>query len=296
MKDNEASSTAYSVLQGLLHVGRQPRYQGLVPEESVAVGQEILMATEEGRRRLRQLDRAVFKMLIPVMEALLVPGLTLHYALRKRFIEDTTLKELADGKTQVVNLGAGFDTLIWRLSERRPDITFIEIDHPATSAAKAAALGAVSAQRPNVHMVEVDFTRQTLMDQLSAAPGFAPDRPTLFICEGVLTYLTEDQVGELLGTLIALTQSPPTFVCTCVEPMEVPDNNTGPLLGLYLRMKGEEIKWRIRHQAVAEFMARHHFSVDRIVTHRDFKKAYLDGIDHGTIHGGEYGVVARATP
>lgn len=296
MKENEASSTAYSVLQGLLHVGRQPRYAGLVSKETTDAGTRILASTEQGRRRLAQLDSALFRAAVPLLETLLVPGLSLHYALRKRFIEDETLKAIDAGATQVVNLGAGFDTLAWRLHDRFADVNFIEIDHPATSAAKAVALKERAAGSTNLHMLEVDFTHQTLKEMLGGFAGFLADRPTLYICEGVMAYLTVPQVTELLATLIALsTVAPPRLVCTCVEPMELPDNNTGPLLSTYLRIKGEAIMWRIAHDQVAAFLAERDFAVDAVVTHKEFTRDYLSGLRHGTVHRGEYGVVAHAT-
>lgn len=297
MKENEASSTAYSVLQGLLHVARQPRYAGLVSDEAREAGQRILASTKEGRRRLAQLDSPLFRAVVPLMESLLVPGMTLHYALRKRFIEDRTLEAIEAGATQVVNLGAGFDTLAWRLHGRFPQVNFIEIDHPATSAAKAASLSEHAADAPNLHMLAVDFTRQTLEEMLGGFAAFEAGRPTHYVCEGVLAYLTVPQVTELLRTLVALSSAaPPRLVCTCVEPLDAPDNNTGPLLGPYLRIKGEAINWRIRHEQVAAFLAERDFAVDAVVTHRDFAREYLSGLSHGTVHGGEYGVVAHSAP
>lgn len=295
MKENEASSTAYSVLQGLLYVARQPRYAGLVSEETIAAGRRILGSTDLGRRRLAQLDSAMFRRTVPLIEALMVPGLTLHYALRKRFIEEHTLAAIDAGATQVINLGAGFDTLAWRLHERFPHVNFIEIDHPATNAAKAVALTERASAASNLHMLAVDFTHQALEARLGDFADFKADRPTLYICEGVMAYLTVPEVTEMLRTLIALSPTaPPRLLCTCVEPMASPDNNTGPLLGIYLRIKGEALKWTIAHDQVAGFLAERDFVVDAIATHREFKRDYLAGLSHGTVHGGEFGVVAHA--
>ena len=46
------------------------------------------------------------------------------------------VKSIDEGAKQVVILGAGFDTLAWRLSEKFESIRFIEVDHPATSKEK----------------------------------------------------------------------------------------------------------------------------------------------------------------
>jgi methyltransferase (TIGR00027 family) len=297
MKENEASATAYAVLQGLLHAGRQPRLADLVAPEVLEAGEAILSVTAEGRKRLSQLDSGLFRLLVPLIEVLMIPGLTTHYALRKRFIEDATLRAIAEGVTQVVNLGAGFDTLAWRLHGHHLTVNFIEIDHPATCAAKGEALRDKVGAADNLHQLAVDFTEQTLEERLGPFTGFKAERPTLYICEGVMPYLTVPQVTELLRTLTTLAKGElPRLVCTCVEPLDAQENNTGPLLGLYLKLKGEDINWRIAHGKVTGFLRERGYAVEDVATVVDFRTRYLTGRHHGTLHGGEYGVVARALP
>lgn len=292
MKENKASATAYAVMQGLLHIGRQNRYPGLVSESTIETGTAIMAASAEGNRRLKQLSSPLFNKLVPVMEWMLVPGLTLHYALRKRYIEAAADTAIREGFTQVVNLGAGFDTLAWQLHLDHPDVNFIEIDHPATSAAKAPALRKMGDFGANLHMLEVDFTTQTLADRLGTMPGFEPDQRTLFICEGVISYLTEDEAEVLLRTLNALCTRPPRLVCTCVLPKGAPDDNPGPLLGLYLAIKGESLKWRIAPEQTRAFFESHDFKVLEIASPKDMKARFIAGPIKGTLHMSEYALIA----
>jgi O-methyltransferase involved in polyketide biosynthesis len=113
MKKDKASNTAYNVLQGVIFCARQPQLTGLVDAETVKVGECILSASEEGRRRIQQLNSPIYRLVLRLMEWILLPGIILHYVLRKRFIEDRVIEAIASGVTQVINIGAGFDTLAW---------------------------------------------------------------------------------------------------------------------------------------------------------------------------------------
>ena len=79
MKDQQASSTAYTVMQGVLYIANHPHYAHLVSQEIKEAGYKLLSATPKGQQRLRQLDNRWFNHLIPVVEKLLLPNITLHY-------------------------------------------------------------------------------------------------------------------------------------------------------------------------------------------------------------------------
>ncbi|MCP4695427.1 MAG: class I SAM-dependent methyltransferase [Gammaproteobacteria bacterium] len=293
MKENQASSTAFTVLQGILYTARHPRHSYLAPGETVEAGRRILAASEEGKKRLRRLESRWFRLLVPVMERLLMPGITLHYVLRKRFIEDAALQAISGGATQVVNLGAGFDTLAWCLHARYPNVNFIEIDHPATNAVKAKALFQPDRPPPNLHLLAVDFSKQNLEEALAPFAGFHPERPTLFICEGVLMYLDKKDVTQLLDSLKRLTGEKTRLVFTCVEPMNSSRNNTGPLLKFYLIFKKEPLNWTIERENLPAFLTDQGYKSLEIASTEVFKSRYLSAGHQGELHQGEYIAVAE---
>ncbi len=95
--------------------------------------------------------------------------------------------------TQIVVIGAGYDSRAWRL--RRPGVHFFEVDHGATQrdkARRAPGLGPV--------YVEADLTTHGAAEAL-AAQGLDPLRPTLFVIEGVTMYLDEEVVRHHLAEL-----------------------------------------------------------------------------------------------
>jgi methyltransferase (TIGR00027 family) len=105
------------------------------------------------------------------------------------------------GVTQLVILGAGFDTRAHRFTELLQDVAVIEVDYGATQEYKRrrveAALGGAPA---NVVYAPIDFAREGLGDTLRAA-GFERGRRTYFICEGLSMYVPEEGMRETLRAI-----------------------------------------------------------------------------------------------
>ena len=295
MKNNKASSTAYTVLQGLMVIAAHPEYQHLVSSRNRAIGLHILRSSQEGRKRLKQITSTVGTACLRLLEKLMLPNISLHYGLRKAFIEHHVRAAVSDGATQVINLGAGFDTLLYRLAEESPELTCIEIDHPATHSVKAAALSDTEYKLANLHFLAVDFTHQTLAEELSSFSGFDAQRPTVCIVEGVLMYLTPEQIYHLFSSLVDLLHHPKRhLVFTALEPASSHPQSYGPLLKLYLRFKKEPLSWMCPEDHLGDFMEKTDFTLTRTANGEDFR---ADFVQHyaGPVHRGEYGAVAVST-
>ncbi|MBF0187893.1 MAG: class I SAM-dependent methyltransferase [Magnetococcales bacterium] len=292
MKDDQASSTAYTVLQGMVYSGLYRK--GLVSDEVMTACRTILSASEEGKKRLNQVEGRLFPMLVPFMERMMIPGLSLHYVLRKQFIEEATLSAIKEGYTQVISLGAGFDTLTWRLHSQHTGVNFMEIDHPATSRMKVDALTGEAPLPGNLHLLAVDLAEKDLEEVLGAYSGFDPSRKTLFICEGVLPYLPQAAVTHLLAALRKLTGAGTRFVFTAVSSMSSPNNNTGPLLKVYLMFKNEPLDWTLEMADVDAFLtANDYLSMDK-ADDEMLSGRMTESLAGETLHRGEYVVLAEA--
>jgi methyltransferase (TIGR00027 family) len=134
-----------------------------------------------------------------------VAGMSNVLLIRTRFIDDHLRRSLETGVTQVVVLGAGFDTRAYRFQELLEGKKFFEVDFRATQEIKIRrvreALGGVP---PHVVFVDIDFKRDTLRDVIQRA-GYQPTRRTCFIWEGVSMYLSEDAVRETLRTIASFS-------------------------------------------------------------------------------------------
>jgi methyltransferase (TIGR00027 family) len=146
-----------------------------------------------------------------------VPGLWGGIMSRKRFIDDRVTESTDGGIDAVVNLGAGFDTRAYRLLSGVP---VWEVDLEETVRAKRASLERLFRAVPaHAHLVPVDFDGQDLEAALESN-GYALDKRTFFIWEGVTQYLSEAGVratfdllaGAPAGSRLAFTYTPKDFI------------------------------------------------------------------------------------
>jgi methyltransferase (TIGR00027 family) len=151
-------------------------------------------------------------------------GLVDHVALRTLEI-DAALAGWIDARhrraaPQVVILGAGLDTRAYRLPVLEHARVF-EVDHPASQAAKLAA---VRDHRPRclelVH-VAVDFAKQDL-DVVLAERGHDAAAPTAWVLEGVAMYLPEAVTSGLLAVVAARSAPESLLAMTYMRPPEHP--------------------------------------------------------------------------
>lgn len=291
MKETEASSTAFTVLQGMMYISSQAQFAGFVAPDQEAACRQILEATEEGRRRLKQLENPLFVAAVPFMEYLLTPGLMLHYPVRKRFFEEACIRALDEGYTQAVNIGAGFDTLLWRLHSRYPDANFLEIDHPASSQVKQTA---VSSKGANLSLLPVDLSKTKLEKALENYAGFDPSRRTFYICEGVLMYLEPEAVRGVFESLRTITKADVRFAFSAVSPMGSPSNNTRALLRLYLKIKNEPLAWSLEMSNLEAFANSLGYRVLETGDDERLIKRYVPDAAPRSIHRGEFVAVTES--
>lgn len=133
---------------------------------------------------------------------------------RTRFLDkcvDAFLAEHENG--QVVVVGAGYDTRCARYGGRAQ---FFEVDLPAAVEAKQRIL-ATRSPSVNVEHLPLDLedlkSGPTLPQRLAAATAFETTKPTLYVFEAVLFYLSPPACAALLdaalaqGKRVALTDS-----------------------------------------------------------------------------------------
>lgn len=131
------------------------------------------------------------------------PGARAGVIVRTRYIDGELEAALADGIGQIVILGAGFDTRAWRVPGAQRARVF-EIDEPATLEFKRARMERVAGGLPpHVSLVPMDFERDDLGARLSAA-GLRREERTMFVFEGVTSYLTAAGVDATFRRLAAL--------------------------------------------------------------------------------------------
>lgn len=196
-----ASSTALLIAHSTAFLADEPEVGFLVPQRAVALSRRFIdQGSAFNRLLLRVADGPAGRAIIGCCERVTIPGLMLHYALRKRCIEDHVRGQIARGCRQVVVLGAGFDTLALRLAASYPATWFIEMDLQATQAAKLRAL--VGASRPaNITFLPIDLADDDVTAVLRACPRYDDRQDTTYVMEGLLMYLPMRKVDDLFDSL-----------------------------------------------------------------------------------------------
>lgn len=174
----------------------EPSGRRLVDDDLAALFLPARLRWLVGTMRLAPLRR----MLIGVLDRS-GPGLWTNLTCRKRYIADR-LDDALDDVDAVVVLGAGLDTLAYRLT-RRTRIPTFEVDQPVNVARKIATVRRALGTPPlSVRAVALDFERDDLLTALHEH-GWRPDYRTFFVWEGVTQYITEDAVRATLEGLRA---------------------------------------------------------------------------------------------
>ena len=134
----------------------------------------------------------------PAYEAMGTAALML---IRTKFIDEKLEQAVRSGVTQVVILGAGFDTRAYRFHELLKDVRVFEVDSIATQEYKRRRIEtAVGPPPANLTYVTIDFNHDRLGDVLERA-GFRPDKKSFITWEGVSMYVAEGGVRQTLGAI-----------------------------------------------------------------------------------------------
>lgn len=143
---------------------------------------ELVRRVREGTPPAGWRARIEFEMVRGSAEILVPRTITIDDAVRER------------PHAQVIILGAGLDGRAWRMAELRDTETY-EVDQPASQRDKRERAVGLGDRQP--HFVPVEFGRDDLAAALEAA-GHRAGEPTTWVWEGVVPYLTTDQVTATL--------------------------------------------------------------------------------------------------
>src|ERR1700729_2656650 len=169
------------------------------------------------------------------------PGLWASMNCRKRYIADKVTESL-DGIDAVVVLGAGFDTLAYRLA-KKTGIPIFEVDQPVNIDRKAAAVQRALGQQPaSIRLVPLDFERDDVLNVL-AEHGYRPDSRTFFVWEAVTQYLSPEAVDATLERLRRATPGS-RLVFTYVRRDFIDGTNLYGADDLYRRFRRRAQLWR----------------------------------------------------
>lgn len=131
---------------------------------------------------------------------------TRFVAVRTRIFDDF-LKRVQSPMCQVVILGAGMDARAYRLPWL-PDVRLYEVDRPEVLEHKDTILKDFT-PRCQRHVIPCDLSGNWMMQLVNQ--GFQPDRPSIWLLEGLVMYLEEPEANNLLMS-VATFSSPGSYL------------------------------------------------------------------------------------
>ena len=163
---------------------------------------------------------SVFRNWIVGITEKLLPGGWSCFLVRKRYIDEHLLEAVGNREVEaVVNLGAGFDTRLYRFEALR-NIPCWEVDQPINIAAKESVLkSALKTVPENVTLTGINFVEQEIGELLKQS-GYQPGVKTFFVWEAVSQYLNDAAVKKVFdffakapaGSQLVFTYIPRDFI------------------------------------------------------------------------------------
>jgi len=192
------------------------------------------------------------------------PGFMAIVLLRNRWYEDLLARAVAEQITQVVLLGAGYDSTSMRLD--LGGATLFEVDAPPTQEAKREVIERNGLTvRGDVRYVPCDFERDSLPERLREH-GFDPAVPSLIAWWGVSFFLTEEGVRKTVVDVASLAAPGSRFVFDYLDAPVVEGTTT--LRGAVraraaVAKRGESYKFGLTRDGAADFVRSYGFAVEQ---------------------------------
>lgn len=256
MQKEKPSKTARKVALNIVTLGARHGMEEVLPPGIVDATAELLVESGAVGRRAVRFSRSRIAVGIYLSFDWMMPGQFEAFAHRKAFCERQVRKGIASGASQVLVLGAGYDTLGWRLAPEFVDVSFFEIDHPATAYIKAKGIEGMG-QRANLHLLAEDLGERHLADVLHANATWDLSAPTVIVAEGLLMYLPPEAVNMLFQQCAAVTGAGSRIAFTYVGTHTNGRPQAGPCTGLVLwilKVSGEPWLWSKQPEELGPFL------------------------------------------
>lgn len=173
-------------------------------------------------------------------------------AIRTRFLDDLAQRAADDGIRQVVVLAAGMDARAFRLAWPE-GTTLYELDHRELLEDKEAILVRARAE-PACRRVPVPVDLRKNWDPVLLAAGFAIGRRSLWLAEGLLYYLTDPAVDQVLRLVSRLASPGSMLGADLVSAAFLTSEWTKPALAVLAR---QGFAWVSGTDEPEELLARH---------------------------------------
>jgi len=256
MRKDKPSRTAYKVALAVLTLGAKPGMEKVLPPGIVPATRQLLLAS--GVAWPQTIRWAESRRSVSVYEAFdwMLPGQFEAFAHRKAFFERQVREGISSGATQVLVLGAGYDTLGWRLAPEFPGVSFFEIDHPATARLKAKGIATMGCP-DNLSLLAEDLGDKQLVDVLTEHRLWDANARTVILAEGLVMYLLPEAVRKLFRQCAELVGHGSRIAFSYIPTGSDGRPDAGRWTGLMLWLQkaiGEPWVWGVRAEQLDAYL------------------------------------------
>ena len=256
MRKDKPSRTACKVALNVVTLAAKPGMDRILPPGVVDATEKLLVAS--GAAGAGTVRWARSQRMVSVYEAFdwMLPGQFEAFAHRKAFCERQVRVGINAGATQVLVLGAGYDTMGWRLAPEFAGTTFFEIDHPATARLKAQGIDAMG-PRDNLCLIAEYLGQRSLADILKTNALWDQGAQTVIVAEGLVMYLDPEAVRDLFGQCGEIAGSGSRIAFSYIPTGTDGRPDAGRWTGLMLwlqKLAGEPWTWSIRPEELGLFL------------------------------------------
>jgi len=256
MHKDRPSMTARKVALNIVTLGAKPGMDNVLPPGLVDSTAEMLVASGAVGPRTIRVARSPKAVSVYEWFDWMLPGQFVAFAHRKAFCERRVRDGIASGASQVLVLGAGYDTMGWRLAPGFPGVKFFEIDHPATARLKARGVESMG-RRDNLCLIAEDLGKRKLVDVMKNSETWDCSAQTVIIAEGLLMYLTPKAVRDMFIQCAEITGGGSRIAFSYIPTGQNGRPDAGPYTGMMLwlqKLIGEPWLWSIRPEYLGLFL------------------------------------------
>ncbi|EME64503.1 class I SAM-dependent methyltransferase [Amycolatopsis decaplanina] len=206
-----------------------------------------------------------------------------YEVVRTKYMDGVLSASTAGGATQVVLLGAGFDTRAHRMRQEIGTASVFEVDQPHMSARKQQRACALPDSR--VRYLAADLEEDDLAEVLHKG-GYDPSAKTVVLWSGVTPYLRQEGVDTTLRWFAQ--QAPGSSLVFDYCWREILDGRAEiPQAQAVLRdvaSRGEPWRWGIQRGRANELLAAHRLELVEDLEGAEAQRRYLTRAD-GSVQG-----------
>jgi methyltransferase (TIGR00027 family) len=225
------------------------------------------------------------------------PGMYEYIVARTRYFDDIVQQALSNHTSQIVILGAGYDTRAYRFKDLIGNTTKIfELDIPTTQARKMDVLKQHHISIPEqLTFVPIDFTTQTL-DAVLPRYGYEPRQKSLFVCEGLSYYLFKKDMDDML---LSIKNGSPTGSAVCFDyaaiwPEMMNAHGVKTIMEtMHRKYAGENTNFGLERGNVESYLAEKGYTLGNHMTAEEMEKEYLT-LEDGSLAGRVVGLFCFA--